>query len=174
MKLITYSGFPLSVSAVPGSGWQYQLDRYPDYRHASHNLMVTNGAVANPNFSAPAQAMATVTSGHQLTICLQNHFITESVHDQSLMSSATPKFPRKSRIVNGVSWSCSMYHRHRRIPGSPGHQPLQRRLRRFRHQLPIPASQRSGRRYSNSSDHKSTEPGPQLSKYRDAVEGRSG
>ena len=46
-----------------------------------------------------------ITSGHQLTVSLQNDFVSQAVHDQGLMCLSHAKLPRKSRIVDGVSRS---------------------------------------------------------------------
>ena len=48
-----------------------------------------------------------VTAAHQLTICLNTDTVTQSVHDQGLMCLCKTKLPRKSRIVDGTSRSCT-------------------------------------------------------------------
>ena len=66
--------------------------------------MVTRGAVAKPNSSAPKMAaMATSRAAHQLTVGLDADFITQAVHDQGLMGLCQSQLPGKSGIVDGVS-----------------------------------------------------------------------
>ena len=48
-----------------------------------------------------------ITSTHELSICLYAYTVTQSVHDQCLMSFCQSKFPWKSCIVDGASRSCS-------------------------------------------------------------------
>ena len=46
-----------------------------------------------------------ITTSHQLTIGLQDDFVTQTIHDQGLMGLCHTKLPRKSCIVDGVSRS---------------------------------------------------------------------
>ena len=48
-----------------------------------------------------------IAACHQLAVGLQNHFIAQTIHDQSLMRFRHSQLPWKSCIVNGVSRSCS-------------------------------------------------------------------
>ena len=48
-----------------------------------------------------------ITSTHKLSICLDSYTVSQSVHDQCLMSFCQSKLPWKSCIVDGTSRSCS-------------------------------------------------------------------
>ena len=50
-----------------------------------------------------------ITSCHQLTVCLDTHFISQSILNQCLVGLSQTKLPRKSRIVDRALWcrSCT-------------------------------------------------------------------
>ena len=71
--------------------------------------IVTSGAVAKPNSSAPSiAAISNITSAHKLTVCLIRYtLLRRPFMIRCLMCFCKSKLPRKSCIVDRVFRSCT-------------------------------------------------------------------
>ena len=60
-------------------------------------------------FSAEKCCDCNITATHKLSVCLNTHTVTKSVHKKCLMCLCKAKFPWKSCIVDRASWcgTCS-------------------------------------------------------------------
>ena len=71
------------------------------HHHAAHSYQRRRGKA---EFLRPQNCRnGHIPSAHQLSVRLNPHLVSESVHNQRLMGLRKPQFPGKSGVVNGAS-----------------------------------------------------------------------
>ena len=110
IKFSTYSGFPAKrflnsgfCVAMPAG----QVSRVTDTHHdTSHGYQAEPLQIRIP-LHPECAAIATSRPLIKLSVCLNTDFISQTVHDQSLMCLGKSKLPWKSCIVDGTCRSCT-------------------------------------------------------------------